>query len=552
MKGNPIIKTLHQRKENQMKAVTRFCCFLLLLMVLVPLMINTAYADKPKKGGELVGTTGQFPRHFNTAVQSGLATATPSAQIFSSLLDFDENWQPVPYMAKSWEVSDGGMAYTIHMVENVAFHDGKPVTSEDVAFSFEVVKNNHPFGRAMFAAVDRVETPDPHTAVFKLSRPHPALLMCLSPPLLPILPKHVYGDGQPIRKHPANLKPIGSGPFKFVDFKKGEYYVFERNENFFRPDRPYVDRFIARLIRDSKSREIALKQGKVHYMGSAGLRLQSVSRMKKDKNLKIFPAGLDAIGPITYLEPNMRKPPFNDVRVRQAMAYAIDRDFIINKLHHGLTTPCTGPLYHSSPFYTADVNKYDLDLEKANKLLDEAGYAKKANGIRFSANLDWLPGVPDDQQIIAEYLKPQLRKVGIEIVLRPPPDFGTWLKRVAGWEYDLTLNLPFNYPDPIIGVHRLYLSTNIKHIPWSNTQGYKNPKVDEILNKAAVEVDFEKRKALYIEFQKIITDELPLIYIHEVAAFTFLNKDLMGWPKGIWGLMGPGDGIYWREGRTPQ
>ncbi|MBW2062979.1 MAG: ABC transporter substrate-binding protein, partial [Deltaproteobacteria bacterium] len=243
---------------------------------------------------------------------------------------------------------------------------------------------------------------------------------------------------------------------------------------------------------------------------------------------------------------------FDNVKVRQAMAYAMDRDFIIQKLHHGLTRPCTGPLYHSSPFYTDDVNMYDVDLEKANKLLDEAGYPRQADGVRFSATLDWIPGTPDDQQIVAEYLKPQFQKVGIKIELRSPPDFGTWLKRISTWDYDLTMNLPFCYPDPIIGVHRLYLSSNIKHIPWSNTQGYRNSRVDEILDQAAVEMNFDKRKALYVEFQKIVTDELPLIFIHELASFTFLNKELMGWPTGIWGLMGPGDGLYWKQGRAPK
>ncbi|MBW2062812.1 MAG: ABC transporter substrate-binding protein, partial [Deltaproteobacteria bacterium] len=216
----------------------------MLLLVVTLMIVNIGYADTPKRGGDLIAGDPSFPRHFNSAVQSGLATATPAAQLFASLLEFDDRWRPVPYLAKSWEVSDGGLTFTFHLVENASFHDGKPITSEDVAFSFGVVKKNHPFGKAMFSAVDRVETPDPHTAVFKLSKPHPALLMCLSPPLLPVLPKHVYGDGRRIRRHPANKKPVGSGPFKFVQFKEGEFYMFERYDNFFRPGRPYLDRFI--------------------------------------------------------------------------------------------------------------------------------------------------------------------------------------------------------------------------------------------------------------------------------------------------------------------
>ena len=116
-------------------------------------------------------------------------------------------------------------------------HDGKPITSEDVAFSFEMVKKNHSFGPSMLGPVDRVETPDPQTAVFKLIKPHPAMFMVLSPPLLPILPKHVYNekDHGPIRKNPANVKPIGSGPFKLAEFKPGDYFILERYDGFFRP-----------------------------------------------------------------------------------------------------------------------------------------------------------------------------------------------------------------------------------------------------------------------------------------------------------------------------
>ncbi len=535
-----------------METKSKVCIIFMVLFIATLMFFNIGYAATPKRGGDLIGGDQSLPPHFNAAIQSGVATAVPAAQVFASLLNFDADWKPLPYLAKSWEISDGGLTYTFHMVENATFHDGKPVTSEDVAYSFGVVKKRHAFGRAMFGAVDRVETPDPHTAVFKLSKYHPALLMCLSPPLLPVIPKHVYSVGKKITRHPANRKPVGSGPFKFVEYKRGKHYVLERYENFFKEGQPYLDRFIVRMINDPGARQIALKQGKIHYTGSAGLRLQTVARLKKEEGIKTAMIGMDAIGPTVFLAPNLRKKPFDNVLVRKAMAYAIDRDYIIQKLHHGMTYPCYGPLYHTSPFYTADVNKYDLDLKKANKLLDKAGYARKADGTRFSATLDWIPGVPDDQQMVAEYLKPQLKKVGIKIELRQSPGIGPWLKRVAGWNFDLTLDLPFNYPDPIIGVHRLYVSDNIKHIPWTNTQGYVNPKVDEVLAKAAVEMDLAKRKELYVEFQKIINEDVPLIYIHDVVAFTFLHKDLMGWPTGIWGLMGPGDGIYWKDGRTPK
>lgn len=535
-----------------MKSLWRRIDFLFSLLVLILSTFGLAHAQAPQKGGDLVFCPLNLPSHFNSAIQSGTSVMLPGAQLFASLLEFDDKWQPVPYLAKSWKISDDRLTYSFHLVENATFHDGKPITSQDVAFSFEILKNNHPFGVSMFAAVDRVETPDPHTAVFKLSKPHPALLLSLSPVLLPIIPKHVYSTA-PIRTHPANLKPIGSGPFKFVEYKPGDYFIFDRYEKFFRPGKPYLDRIIGKGAKDANAVEIAFRQGDFHYAAFSGrLRLQNITRLKKVDELVVTDRGYDAVGPISYLEFNLRKSAFKDIRVRQAIAHAIDKDFIAQKLHLGLSVKATGPIVHSFPFYTPDVRTYDFNLEKANRLLDESGYPRKAGGLRFSATLDWYPGDLDNQQMIAEYLKAALAKIGIDAQLRPPPDFGTWASRVTSWDYDLTVSGIYSYADPVIGVHRLYLCSNIKHVIYTNTGGYCNPKVDEILDKASTETDFNKRKALYAEFQKRLTEDLPLIWTHENPYFTIYNKDLRDVPLGIWGAMAPWDKMYWKEGKAPK
>ena len=526
--------------------------FVLSLIILIP---HHPFAETPQKGGDLKWVSFQFPRHFNHAIQSGTATMQPGAQLFASLLDFDQKWQPLPYLAKSWEMSKDGLTYTFHLVENATFHDEKPITSEDVAFSFNIVKKNHPFGIAMFAAVDRVETPNRSTAVFKLNNPHPALFFALSPAFLPILPKHVYNEEEhgPIGKNPANMKPIGSGPFKFVDWKPEEYWIFERYEKYFRPGLPYIDRVICRLIKDPNSTIMALQRGDFHLTGfSGGVRLKDLSRLKEAKHLVFTDRGYEGIGPVNTLEFNLRKSPFNDIRVRRAIAHAIDRKFVNQTLHYGLTEEVTGPFHKANPFYTSDVTIYQFNLEDANKLLDAAGYPRKADGTRFSATLDWYPGSYDNQQLLAEYLKPQLRKVGIDIQLRPPVDFGTWINRISSWEYDLTMNAYFTYGDPVIGVHRIFLCDNIKKVIWTNTQGWCNKRADELLKKATVEMNPEKRKAYYAEFQKIATDDLPLYFTHQQALFTIHHRDLRNVGTGIWGLLSPLDNVYWKAGHEPK
>ncbi|WP_256868262.1 ABC transporter substrate-binding protein, partial [Candidatus Entotheonella palauensis] len=177
-----------------------FCLGLVLLLTFG--LAGHAPAE-PKPGGTLVIISSQVPRHFNPAVQSGTATAVPGTQLFATPLRFDNQWQPHPYLAKSWNIADDGLSVTLELVDGATFHDGKPVTSEDVAFSVQTVQANHPF-KSMFSAVEKVDTPNPQTAILRLSKPHPAIQLAMSSALLPIIPKHIYGDGQDAKTHPRN------------------------------------------------------------------------------------------------------------------------------------------------------------------------------------------------------------------------------------------------------------------------------------------------------------------------------------------------------------
>jgi peptide/nickel transport system substrate-binding protein len=518
--------------------------FLLAMVVAVGLCVSNTVMAEGKPGGTLIVSAGQVPRHFNGAVQSGAATALASTQIFASPLRYDDKWNPQPYLAESWKISEDGLTVTLNLVKNATFHDGKPVTSEDVAFSITTIKQNHPF-KTMFAPVEKIETPDAHTAVLKLSQPHPAILLAMSPPLCPIIPKHVFGDGQDIKKHPMNLKPIGSGPFKFAEYKTSEHLILVRNENFFIEGRPYLDRLVYRYIPDPVGRVMAAEAQETHIEATV-ISARDIKRLQKQDHLKVeFSA--PAIGPINWLAFNLKNEYLSDKRVRQAICYAVDREFIVKRMHFGLSQEATGPIVPGSPFYSSEVEHYALNLEKANKLLDEAGFPK-TDGKRFSLTVDSMPFLPEQQKNIAEYLKPQLKKVGIEVVVRASPDFPTWAKRVATWDFDMTLDNVWNWGDPVIGVHRTYLSDNIRQgVIWSNTQNYSNPKVDEILAKAAVEGDPAKRKALYAEFQKIVVDDAPIFYSNVLPTHIAYHKNLRNVNNTIWGGLSPNDEMYWEK-----
>lgn len=510
--------------------------------------IGAAFAsgDQPQRGGTLVLGSYQAPRHLNGAVQSGMATALPSTQLFASLLRYDDQWNPQPYLAESWEWSDDQKSFIVHLREDAVFHDGHPITSEDVAFSIMAIKENHPF-KSMFDAVEQVDTPDPHTAVIRLRQAHPALTVALSPALAPILPKHIYGDGQDLMSHPRNTKDVvGSGPFKLKGFVPGKEIVLERFDDYFLEGKPYLDRVIIQINPDETTLLIGLERGDLQmlpFMADPTI----LRRIASDQKLDMHDKGYEGIGAESWLAFNTNKAPFTDKRVRQAIAYALDKAFITNVLNAGFAKTADSPIVPSSPYYSASaVHHYPLDMEKAVALLDEAGLTPDADGIRFTMKIDVQPGAPSLNRNVAEYMRAQLKKIGIQADLRESADFPSWANTVASHDFDMTTDNVWNWGDPVIGVHRTYLSNNIRNVVWTNTQSYRNDKVDSLLEQASLEMDPDKRKALYAEFQDIVTEELPVTYTALVPYHTVSTKNVANVPVNIWGPLSPYDEVYFK------
>ncbi|WP_228527358.1 ABC transporter substrate-binding protein [Noviherbaspirillum soli] len=505
---------------------------------------QTAFAAQPTSGGTLTIATFQAPRHLNPAVQSGNSTGAPGSQLFASLLRADGKWNLLPYLAESWSMSPDGLSMTLKLVNNASFHDGKPITSADVAFSIMTVKENHPF-QTMLAPVTRVETPDVSTVIIRLSTPHPALPLALSTPaLVPIIPKHIYGDGKDVKSHPANsVGVVGSGPYKLVEFKPGQHVILERFNKFFIPGRPYLDRIIYSNNPDTSNVMIAAERGDVQMIGYLE-NARDIQRLAKMPQMAVTAEGYSGIGPLSWVAFNMKRKPLSERPVRQAISYAIDRKFISKSLQAGLSIPATGPIVQGTPFYSADVAKYDVDLKKSEEMLDAAGYKRDASGKRFTVTIDYPPGANESQKNIAEYLKSQLKKIGVIVEVRASPDLATWTNRIAAHDFDMTMDAVFNWGDPVIGVHRTYLSSNIRNIIWSNTQSYSNPKVDSLLAHAASEMDPVKRKSDYAEFQKIVTEDVPVAWISVIPYHTAYNKSLRNPPTTIWGMLAPLDEVY--------
>ena len=491
-------------------------------------------AAQMAKGGVLVIGSTQRPRHLNPGVQSGTATMVPGAQIFASPLRMDANWKPQPYLAERWDLSPDFRSVTLQLRKDAVFHDGRPITTEDLKFSIELVRDNHPF-KSMYAPVNAVTISDAHTAVVRLSQPHPALLLAMSTSLTPILPKHIFGDGVDPKVHPRNNNPVGSGPFKVVEFKPDERLVLERFDKFFFKDAPKLERIIIQYFKDPSSMLLAFERGEIDTCAEF-IDAREVERVRKVPGVQALANSGPAIGPLVWLAFNTKNPKLADKRVRQAISYAIDRKFVIDSLLGKLHKRSTGPIASGSPFYSADVQHYELDLAKSAKLLDEAGLKPSANGVRLALDLDCIPGTAATKTI-QEYLKPALAKVGIEVNVRFSPDFPSWARRVAGGQFDMSLDVVYNWGDPVIGVHRTWLTSNIKPgVIWSNTQGYSNPKVDELLDAASQEMNLTKRKAMYKEFQKLVVDDCPCTFLFETTFTGAYRGNVQNPPNGIWGI----------------
>ena len=514
---------------------------ILSIFIILPGVLSVQ-AGSHKKGGTLIMSVGATPRHLNPAVQSGIDTGAPGAQLFATPLRFDENWNPQPYLAESWSISDDGLSVTLNLVKGATFHDGKPITSKDVAFSIKTIKAHHPF-KTMFGAVKRVDTPDSHTAVIRLSKPHPALLLALSSQLGAVIPEHIYGDGQDPKTHPRNSENVvGSGPFKLVEFVRDQHIILEKNENFFLEGKPYLDKIVMRIIKDPSARSLGRENGEIHLSAFESTP-QDILHSKGIAHLTATDKGYAAIGPITWLAFNTKSKPTSDVRVRQAIAYAVDRNFLINAVMRGTSKPAYTGIHPDSIFHEPNVERYDLDINKANQILDDAGYSKNSDGIRFPLNIDY--GWPSAKPM-AEYMKPQLKKIGIDVTVRTSAGFPAWAKTVSNWEFDMTVDVVFNWGDPVIGVHRTYLCENAKKgVIWSNTQQYCNPEVDQILEKAGQENDRNQRIALYSKAQKLISKDVPIYFTDTVPYHTIYNHKKVGNPPStIWGTCSPLDEVF--------
>ncbi len=490
-----------------------------------------ARAAEPKRGGTMVMIVHPEPSTLAHYAVSAGNIPPIATQIYEGLCTYDWDQNPQPNLARSWDVSPDGKTITFKLQDGVFFHNGKPFTSADVQYSYmEVLKKYHPVAPIMLAELTAVDTPDPMTAVLHLAHPAPYLMKALAGRDLPILCRSVF-EGTPVLQNPTANKPIGTGPFKFGQWERGQFVRLDRNEKYWKPGLPYLNRIIARFIPDAATRSAALETGEAHFAGYSAVNYADVARMKTNPVLDTTSKGYEMTPALSVLELNSRHPYLGKKEVRQAIAYAIDRNVILKDVMYGYGKPATGPLsrlFKTDGLYTDETKKYDVPdrIALANKLLDDAGAPRGAGGMRFGIHLE-VNSFGEQWLRQAEYLKQALAGVGIDVTLRSE-DTATWLRRVYT-DYDYDINEPFlsQGVDPVYGLNKQYLTSQIrKGVTFVNDSFYSNVDVDRMLSEAAREPDHVKRAALYKSVQQQIAEDSPLIWLIDVQYVSVFNRKL--------------------------
>ena len=493
--------------------------------------------EMPRRGGTLTQIIQPEPPALTGAFSTVGSIQAISPKMFDGLAVYDFDMQPRPQLATAWDTSADGRTMTFTLREGVMWHDGAPFTSADVAWSLmNVWKTLHGRGRATYANVERADTPDARTVVLHLSQPSPAIMNALAAAESQVLPRHRY-EGTDVLTNPLNNAPVGTGPFRFKEWRRGSAVVVERNPDYWDAGKPYLDAIVMRFIPDGAGRSAALETGEALLGGDNPVPLNDVARLAKLPRLTLDRRGYNSVNNIHFAEFNLRRPQFQDARVRRAIGMAINRELIARNIWFGEGRAATGPIPHTmATYYTADVPPLPFDVAGANRLLDEAGVARGAGGTRFRMTMDWAP-YGDAIQRTGEYIRQALRPLGIEVDIRSS-DLPGWLRRVyTDNDFDMTTFYLSATDDPTLGLQRFWWSKNIqKGAPFTNASGYNSPEMDAILEAAARQPDPAQRTELFHRFQRLAMQDLNIIPLVDLDGATLADRRVHDHTTGGYGV----------------
>jgi peptide/nickel transport system substrate-binding protein len=492
------------------------------------LLPAAAAETAPGYGGERVVAMGAEASNLIPFMAGDSASNQVGSLIHASLLRYDKNLELEGALARSWEVADQGRTLTFHLREDARFADGEPVTSADVHFTWEVVTDKDtrtPYGE-QYRRVTRLATPDAHTVVVHYDEPYaPALSTWAS---LAILPRHLL-KGEDINTTPFARDPVGAGPYRLHRWETGQSLQLAADDTYF-DGRPYIDRVTFRVIPDTTTQFLELAAGNLDEMSPSPALFQRTFPRREDLRERV--ATYDYLGNnYTYLGFNLRRKPFDDVRVRRAIAHAIDREELIQGVLLGLGRRISAPYKPGTRWYPDDIQPYRYDPEKARQMLAEAGWRDRdGDGLREKNGKTLAFEIVtnnDNKQrkIAATLIQRRLKAVGIGVSLQ-----------LVEWATFISQYVNTHDFDAVILGWSLSLDPDQYSI-WHSSQqdpgqfnfvGLEDERVDQLLEDGLRTFDPQQRAAIYHEFARELLRESPIVYLYAPLSLRAVHRRIHG------------------------
>ena len=482
---------------------------------------------EPAYGDTLVeGTIGE-PSVLIPMLAGDSASHSVAGLVFNGLVKYDTDLSVIGDLAESWDISPDGLVITFHLRKGVKWADGTEFTADDVMFGYKTIIDEKTLTayKEDFLQVKKAEVLDKHT--FRVTYEKPFAPALTSWGNLVVLPKHLL-EGKDITKSELTRNPVGVGPYKLTKWVPGQELILDSYRDYFE-GRPYIDRYVYRIIPDPATMFLELRAGGIDMMGLTPI--QYTKQTENDFFRKNFQKFRYPVFSYTHMAFNLKHPWFKDKRVRQAIAYAIDKQEIVDVVLFGLGSPATGPYVPHTWPYNPNVKKYEYNPEKAKQLLKNAGWEDHdgdgiidRDGKPFTFTI--LTNMGNTlRKNTATIIQWRLAKIGIKVEIRAL-EWSTFVNEfidkrrfeavILGWQIGLD-------PDQ----YDIWHSSKTREKEF-NFVSFNNPEVDELLEKGRRTFDIEERKKAYFRIQEILAEELPYIFLYVPDATPIVHARFKG------------------------